>query len=83
MGIDLALLEILACPSCRSKLTAASGSRTTPGDCKQPPLVVPAAADRVVCTNSKCGLRFPVRDGIPVMLIEEAERVNPEGPHAS
>lgn len=23
-----------------------------------------------------CGLRFPVRDGIPVMLVEEAERVS-------
>jgi uncharacterized protein YbaR (Trm112 family) len=26
----------------------------------------------IVCT--KCGLRYPVRDDIPVMLIEEAER---------
>jgi uncharacterized protein len=24
----------------------------------------------VVCTS--CGLQFPVRDGIPVMLVEEA-----------
>jgi len=27
--------------------------------------------DRLVCQS--CGLRYPVRDGIPVMLIEEAE----------
>jgi uncharacterized protein YbaR (Trm112 family) len=26
----------------------------------------------IVC--KKCGLRYPVRDGIPVMLIEEAEK---------
>jgi len=26
----------------------------------------------IVCL--KCGLRYPVRDGIPVMLVEEAER---------
>jgi uncharacterized protein YbaR (Trm112 family) len=28
--------------------------------------------ERIVCT--KCGLRYPVRDDIPVMLIDEAEK---------
>jgi uncharacterized protein YbaR (Trm112 family) len=31
--------------------------------------------DRLVCT--RCGRRYPVREGIPVMLVEEAE--GPEG----
>lgn len=30
--------------------------------------------DRVVCTNPSCGLRYPIRDDIPVMLIDEAEK---------
>ncbi|HJV35502.1 Trm112 family protein [Geomonas sp.] len=29
--------------------------------------------DRVVCAS--CGLRYPVRDGIPVLIVEEAEKV--------
>jgi hypothetical protein len=28
----------------------------------------------LVCGNPKCGLRYPIRDGIPVMLVEEAEK---------
>lgn len=30
--------------------------------------------DRIVCT--KCGRRYPIRDDIPVMLVEEAELSN-------
>ena len=40
---------------------------------------VTADDDRLVC--SECGRRYPVRDGIPVMLVEEAEV--PEGAEAS
>ncbi|MCR4337487.1 MAG: Trm112 family protein [Candidatus Omnitrophica bacterium] len=28
--------------------------------------------EKIVCT--KCGLKYPIRNGIPVMLIDEAER---------
>ncbi len=29
------------------------------------------AGARIVCQS--CGLRYPIRDGIPVMLVDEAE----------
>jgi uncharacterized protein YbaR (Trm112 family) len=40
-------------------------------DDKQP---IVKMEDKIVCTH--CGKRYPIRDGIPVMLIDEAE----EGP---
>jgi uncharacterized protein len=49
--IDKELLDILACPVCK-----------TP---------VKQEGDRLVCGT--CGRRYPIRDGIPVMLIDEAE----------
>ena len=51
--IDKELLDILACPQCKSP--------------------VRLDGERIICTNPQCGLRYPIRDGIPVMLIEEAE----------
>lgn len=29
--------------------------------------------EKIVCQNAQCGLKYPIRDGIPVMLIDEAE----------
>ncbi|MGD0111268.1 MAG: Trm112 family protein [Armatimonadota bacterium] len=51
MSIDPSLLEILACPTCKTK--------------------VELADDRLICVA--CGRRYRIEDGIPVMLLEEAE----------
>ena len=37
-------------------------------------LQVQEAASELVCTSPACGLAYPVRDDIPVLLIEEARR---------
>ncbi len=49
--IDRELLDILACPACKSD--------------------VELRDNKVVC--KKCGRKYPIRDGIPIMLIGEAE----------
>jgi uncharacterized protein YbaR (Trm112 family) len=56
MRIDPDLLEILACPQCRSPLRADD------------------EAAELVCTSEDCGLAYPVRDDIPVLLVDEARR---------
>jgi uncharacterized protein len=58
MAVDKELLEILACPKC-----------------KQPVEEKKRNSDEfLVCVAADCRLSYPVRDDIPVMLIDEAER---------
>ncbi|GII75404.1 hypothetical protein Sru01_03860 [Sphaerisporangium rufum] len=56
MKIDDWLLDILACPACRSPLTEVAGQ------------------DELACTSESCGLVYPVRDDIPVLLVDEARK---------
>ena len=49
--LDKELLDILACPLCKTDIKLEE--------------------EKIVCTS--CGRKYPIRDGIPVMLIEEAE----------
>ncbi|MFE3447344.1 Trm112 family protein [Nonomuraea sp. NPDC059194] len=58
MKIDDWLLEILACPACKSPLRA-----------QDDPDI---GTDELACTG--CGLIYPVRDDIPVLLVDEARK---------
>ncbi len=54
MTVDPKLLEILACPVCKS--------------------AVREQGDWLACTAPSCGLKYPVRNGIPIMLADEAKK---------
>ncbi|WP_298329660.1 Trm112 family protein [Haloactinopolyspora sp.] len=56
MELDPTLLEVMACPACRS------------------PLEPDHAANELACTG--CDLVYPVRDDIPVLLVDEARSRN-------
>jgi uncharacterized protein len=62
LGLDEKLLEIIVCPNCHGDLSpveAAAGDATQDGE--------------LVC-QGECGYAYPVRDGIPVLLVDEARK---------
>jgi uncharacterized protein YbaR (Trm112 family) len=42
--------------------------------CPQCKAEVKLENDKIICANPECGLRYSIRDGIPVMLIDEADK---------
>lgn len=62
--LDPVLLEVLACPA-EHHAPLIMGTSTDP------------AADALTCTE--CGRSFPIRDGIPVLLLDEALDGDPAG----
>ena len=61
-SVDPRLLEILVCPLCKGKLFYRKNA--------------PQQQQELVCRADRLG--FPVNDGIPVMLEEEARKIPPE-----
>lgn len=67
LGLDPKLLEIIVCPECHGDLlpTEAAPDRR---DASGSPL-----DGELVCQGT-CGFAYPVKDGIPVLLVDEARR---------
>jgi uncharacterized protein len=53
--VSQALLDILVCPECKTKVELVRDSW-------------------LVCQNPDCRRKYPIRDDIPVMLIEEGTK---------
>jgi len=62
--VDARLLEILVCPLCKGPLQQERGGTAADG--------TPLDAE-LICRADR--LAFPVRDGIPVMLVDEARKL--------
>jgi len=60
LGLDPTLLEIIVCPQCHGALE--------PRESADP------QRDGELACQGECGLIYPVRDGIPVLLVDEARK---------
>ncbi len=60
------LLEILRCPACVSGPTRREGS--------DPGRLELVRDVWLVCQEEGCGRKYPIKDDIPVMLIEEGDK---------
>lgn len=70
MAVHDKLLEVLVCPACKGPLTA---QRWQSADAAAP--AGPGAAPVLSLDCPRCRLRYPVVDDIPVMLVDQAQRI--------
>lgn len=49
-------MDVLVCPACHSKLEIRTG----------------AESDSLACISATCGKVYPVRDDIPILLVDQA-----------
>lgn len=61
MPLDQEFLALLACPGCLKPLKLV----TEKADGQD--------IEKLKCENHECGLTYPIRSGIPVLLVSEAE----------
>jgi uncharacterized protein YbaR (Trm112 family) len=62
MPVDKELLDILACPESKAPLVPHEDEK----------------GEWLVSTDAETRRRYPVRDGIPIMLVDESEQLEPE-----
>lgn len=67
MAVSPDLLEILRCPYCVSGPTRKEGD--DPGQ-----LNLVGGDHWLACTEPDCGRKYPIKEDIPVMLIEEGDK---------
>jgi hypothetical protein len=67
MAVATDLLEILRCPYC------VSGTTRKPGDDPGRLELVQNGA-WLVCQEPDCGRKYPIKEDIPVMLIDEGDK---------
>ena len=65
--ISQELLDILRCPAC------VSGPERKPGD-DPGRLTLVREGTWLVCQEPDCGRKYPIKEDIPVMLIEEGDK---------
>ena len=66
MAIDSELLKILRCPACVSGPTRRQGP--------DPGRLLLVKDTWLVCQEEGCGRKYPIKDDIPVMLIDEGNK---------
>jgi len=64
LGLDPTLLAIIVCPQCHGTLEPREAAVFAGTD---------GVAGELAC-QGECGLVYPVRDAIPVLLVDEARK---------
>jgi uncharacterized protein YbaR (Trm112 family) len=70
--LDPQLLEIIVCPACRADLDLVETGET--GETLRDGSSVASSGTTAELVCRGCGLAYPVRDNIPVLLVDEARK---------